>query len=57
MKKLEADLKAQRHRVKKISVTNVAYKRLGLDARTVHSFIHPFVINGSFPELASHRRV
>jgi ATP-dependent exoDNAse (exonuclease V) alpha subunit len=48
LKRLEEDLKARKHKVKKISVTNVACKRLGLDASTVHSFIHHFVLNGSF---------
>jgi hypothetical protein len=29
-------------------VANVACKRLGLDASTVHSFIHHFVLHGSY---------
>ena len=45
LKRLEADLEAQGHRVKKISVTNVACKRLGLDASTI------------LLGLAAHRRV
>ena len=46
--RLEADLKEQGHRVRKVALTHVATKRLGLDASTVHSFIHHFVLHGSF---------
>ncbi len=46
--RLEADLKAEGHNVKKISLTHVACKRLGLDASTAHAFIHRRVLHGSF---------
>jgi len=43
----EEDLKAAGHKVKKISLTHVACRRL-VDAKTAHSFIHKHVLHGRF---------
>ena len=45
--RIEEDLKAQGHEVRKVCLTQVACRRLG-DAKTVQSFIHRHVLHGRF---------